>query len=72
MSAYHVEVDRRRREKGEPSNRKIEGWRMLWKLNVPRVVKVFVWKALNNSLPTRLNLFLKKIIEEVKCPVCKR
>lgn len=33
---------------------------------------MFVWKALNNSLPTKRNLFHKKVIKEPSYPVCKR
>lgn len=41
-------------------------WKILWKMNVPRVVKNFMCKALNNCLPTRMNMFRRRV---VKTPV---
>ncbi|XP_041016311.1 uncharacterized protein LOC121258849 [Juglans microcarpa x Juglans regia] len=40
-------------------------------MNTPRVVKTFIWKALNDSLPTRVNLMKRKIIEDARCPICE-
>ncbi|KAF5468893.1 hypothetical protein F2P56_013004 [Juglans regia] len=41
----------------------IEVWRRLWRLNVSGNVKTFSWKTLNECLPTRKNLFIRKIWE---------
>lgn len=71
-SAYHVQVNRKRRESDEFSGITDEGWKKLWKLNVPGVVKVFVWKAITNSLPIMKNLMKRKVIKEALCPMCKR
>ncbi|XP_042958198.1 uncharacterized protein LOC122293794 [Carya illinoinensis] len=69
-SAYHMEMCRKRREKGEKSEGSWFDWRKLWNLNVPGVVKVFLWKALNDCLPTRNNLKKRKVIEDAYCPIC--
>ncbi|KAF5468935.1 hypothetical protein F2P56_013043 [Juglans regia] len=34
--------------------------------------KHFVWNALNNALPTSINLFKRKVIEDPLCPICRR
>jgi hypothetical protein len=34
------------------------------------VVKIFLWKACNNILPTKENLFKKGIGLDSKCPTC--
>ncbi|XP_042979954.1 uncharacterized protein LOC122310138 [Carya illinoinensis] len=62
-SAYHVDMDRKRKIEGEPSEVVSNGaeWKSIWEMNVPGVVKQFIWKAANNILPTRSNLFKKKI-----------
>ncbi|XP_042942660.1 uncharacterized protein LOC122276827 [Carya illinoinensis] len=68
-SAYHLEVRRKNKDKGEVSKKNTEMWKLLWKLNVPGVVKMFLWKALNNCLPTKLNLCCRKIVKDYYCPV---
>ncbi|XP_042939495.1 uncharacterized protein LOC122274525 [Carya illinoinensis] len=68
-SAYHLEVSRKRREKGESSEGHSFNWKKLWGLNVPRVVKVFLWKALNDCLPTRTNLKKRKVVKDACCPI---
>ncbi|KAF5468558.1 hypothetical protein F2P56_012701 [Juglans regia] len=68
-SAYHLGMDRKRRLQGDVSKAKKSDavWKQLWGLEVPVVVKMFIWKALNNILPTKSNLFKKKIGD---CPLC--
>jgi hypothetical protein len=36
------------------------------------VVKLFLWQACNNILPTKEKLFKRKIIDDPLCPVCCR
>jgi hypothetical protein len=45
-------------------------WRSLWKMKIPHAVKVFVWRACSNALPTKANLFRRKITEDPLCPMC--
>ncbi|KAF5445530.1 hypothetical protein F2P56_034576 [Juglans regia] len=73
-SAYHLDISRKKDSKGEPSDgRKIkEGWRELWQLNTSGVVKNFLWKALNNCLPTNENLYRRKVVKKPVCPICLR
>lgn len=37
-----------------------------------KVVKMFLWKVLNNCLPTKKNLFCKKVVKDYYYPICKR
>ncbi|KAJ8774780.1 hypothetical protein K2173_017226 [Erythroxylum novogranatense] len=46
-------------------------WRLLWHLQVPPRVKHFLWRALSNVLPTKLNLYRKKIVDDALCPLCQ-
>ncbi|XP_035547368.1 uncharacterized protein LOC118348906 [Juglans regia] len=73
-SGYHLERSRRGREKGCSSEDKVgkEVWNRIWKLNTPEVVKMFIWRAVVNSLPTKMNLKCRKVIENPLCPVCGR
>lgn len=71
-SSYHLEMCRKTRGKMGPSNSKVGkgGWRNLWNLNTPEVVKMFIWKVVSNSLPTRQNLARRKVVENSLCLVC--
>lgn len=73
-SAYHFEMQRRRRLLGESSKVSFEkeGWSDIWRLKVPGVTKLFIWKALNNCLPTKRNLYRRKVVENPNCPICNR
>lgn len=44
----------------------------IWELNVPDSVKVFIWKALSEVLPTKCNLFKRKIIDNSLYPICEQ
>ncbi|KAF5475122.1 hypothetical protein F2P56_006963 [Juglans regia] len=73
-SAYHADVQWKIERKGCSSkgNRYADQWKKVWSMEVPGGYKHFVWNALNNALPTRINLFKRKVIEDSICPVCKR
>jgi len=45
-------------------------WKSLWKMKVTHTVKVFMWWACINALPTKANLFRRKIMEDLVCPIC--
>ena len=46
-------------------------WKKIWRIQVPRVVKLFLWQACNNILPTKENVFARKIANDPLWPVCK-
>ncbi|XP_041028005.1 uncharacterized protein LOC121267980 [Juglans microcarpa x Juglans regia] len=68
-SAYHLQVEIQQRAKGQSSNT-YEQKERCGKLAVPNVEKVFLWKACNDGLPTKMNLFKKKVVEDCSCPIC--
>lgn len=45
-------------------------WNKLWKLSIPTKIKHFYWKAIKNTLPTRLNLLNRGIDTTSSCPIC--
>jgi hypothetical protein len=57
-SAYHLVVEEQAEANGRVSNpgRGNETWKVCWNLNVPNKVKMFVWRACHNLLPTKANL----------------
>ena len=50
----------------------VQVWSKLWKLNVPKKIKVLRWRACQNILPTRANLRQQKVIDDDACILCSR
>jgi hypothetical protein len=71
-SAYHMEKERLMRRGGESSEtiQQTQVWQKIWNLHVPATVKSFVWRVCHNSLPTRDNLYQKRVILDPLCPIC--
>ncbi|XP_042944554.1 uncharacterized protein LOC122278431 [Carya illinoinensis] len=42
----------------------------LWKFKVPKAGKTFIWRASLEALPTKLNLFKRKMVDSSKCILC--
>ncbi|XP_042969101.1 uncharacterized protein LOC122301787 [Carya illinoinensis] len=49
-----------------------KGWKKLLQLNIQGVTKIFVWKTLNNCLPTKGNLFKRRVVDNPLCPICEK
>ena len=47
-------------------------WKNVWKLKVPNKIRVFAWRACQNILPTRENLFRRKVIQDEFCERCNQ
>ena len=45
-------------------------WRKLWQLNVPPKVRMFLWRACSNVLPTRENLHRWRVQVDPYCEIC--
>lgn len=45
-------------------------YKQLWGLNLPSKIKIHVWQASRNFLPTYLNLFTKLVVQNFVCPRC--
>ena len=43
-------------------------WRDVWSLQVPRKVQMFTWRALKDSLPSKLKLWKRKVVQD---PICE-
>lgn len=71
-SAYHLEKELRALDFGESSTPASTSvvWKTVCTLCVPGVVRTFIWRLCNNSLPTKVNLFNKKIVQDPLCPLC--
>ena len=47
-----------------------EVWKGIWELDDPNVEKNFIWRACHDILPTRANLFKRKILTDPLCLFC--
>ena len=45
-------------------------WNRTWKMNVPPKVRNFVWRACTDILPTRANLYRRKVPIDPHCSIC--
>ena len=72
FSKYFVKSDFRLLCDGLDSaaNLKIVFWKKLWKIQVPRKIKHFLWQACTNSLATKDNLVKRKILLDAACNRC--
>jgi hypothetical protein len=71
-TAYNLVVSPEvRGVEGENSNRTQhrQFWRVLWKLKIPHKVKIHLWRAYLNVLPTRLSLCRWRVLSEPTCPI---
>ena len=48
----------------------IKNWKAIWRVEGPRVVNNFLWKACNGILPTTVNLHKRGITDDPMCPIC--
>ncbi|KAF5444907.1 hypothetical protein F2P56_033999 [Juglans regia] len=73
-SAYLLATTLKGRHLGEGSKDggTSDWWKALWLLEVSGKVKLFIWKCLNNILPTKDNLFRKQIVDNNLYPICIR
>ncbi|XP_059436346.1 uncharacterized protein LOC132169309 [Corylus avellana] len=71
-SAYHMAKAVLERENCSSSiaQSKNELWRKIWNLKGSKALQMFLWKAFQNILPTRENLYRRKISLDSLCPAC--
>ena len=62
-TAYQVALRLHHPSIGEHSSTNLDQsmWNRIWTMNVPPKVRIFVWKPYSNILPTKANLFWKKV-----------
>jgi hypothetical protein len=71
-SAYHLGMERKALQlpgcSGKMDDK--EEWKTCWKLNVPNAVKMHLWRACHNLLPTKANMFCIGVGESKMFPIC--
>ena len=71
-SAYRFTIRMKEQTRIEHSTANTERpiWRKLWKLNVPPKVRMFLWRACANVLPTKENLNRRRVQVDPRCKIC--
>ncbi|KAL9687542.1 hypothetical protein QQ045_031946 [Rhodiola kirilowii] len=46
-------------------------WKTIWKLPLPRKIKLFIWKGFQGALPTGAQMFKHHLPVSTSCPVCQ-
>lgn len=71
-SAYHLQLSLHNSQEAATSSRSSVHsiWSSIWAVKVPPKVKLFVWKACHDILPTRMKLFEKGISHSYSCLWC--
>ena len=49
----------------------ISFWGNIWKLRVSNKVRIFLWHAFSEALPTKLNLQKRKVLDNLSCSLCQ-
>lgn len=73
-SAYKVAlslVPSKTMEEASNTNNQGQFWRKIWSLNVLNKLKTFAWRASHNILPTKLNLYSRKVLDDPTCEACE-
>ncbi|XP_075648666.1 uncharacterized protein LOC142619455 [Castanea sativa] len=47
-------------------------WNRIWQLHTPPKVRNFVWRACSDILPTRTNLYRRKVPVDPACGICQQ
>lgn len=69
-SGYQVAVNHKHQGIPNCSNLNPSHWSVIWKLKIPEKVKIFLWRAAKDILPTAENLWRKRVLQEATCLVC--
>lgn len=70
-SGYHMAKENSVMVDGGTSNPSLFShlWKMVWYFRGPGTVKIFLWRACSDILPTKKNLFKHGIVEDQFCPI---
>lgn len=43
----------------------------VWNSKIPPRIKIHIWRMLFDALPTRINLFIRRVIQNQQCSFCQ-
>ena len=71
-TGYHVleEIERREAVSGSNQATQRSFWKVIWKINIPKKIRIFFWRACTDSLPTMKILHHRKVVASPLCTAC--
>ena len=70
-SCYQLALKQNFLNEPKSSDSNSSHWKIPWMLDLLEKVKIFMWRALKNILPTAENLWKRKSLQEPICQRCK-
>lgn len=71
-SGYQLALKIKSPEPSNSSGNNSKHWNALWSLKIPKKIKIFMWRAIKNLLPSVENLWKMRILQEPICQRCNR
>ncbi|KAH9751892.1 putative reverse transcriptase/RNA-dependent DNA polymerase [Citrus sinensis] len=71
-SGYQLALKIKNPDKPSCSSKGLHHWNLLWTLQLPEKIKIFMWRASHNLLRTADNLWRREILLEPTCQICKQ
>ncbi|KAH9672717.1 putative reverse transcriptase/RNA-dependent DNA polymerase [Citrus sinensis] len=71
-SGYQIALKEKFQNVPSSSKPKPSQWNAIWKLDLPDKLKIFMWRAAKNLLPTAENLWKRKVIPNPTCQRCNQ
>lgn len=71
-SGYQLALKLKFPEASSNSTSSSNQWKILWALDLPEKIKIFMWRALKDLLPSAENLWKRKVLQEPICQRCRR
>ncbi|CAM8958761.1 unnamed protein product [Rhodiola kirilowii] len=75
-SAYkslRVMNDLNNQSRGEQSDKrkKTKMWKFIWRLPIPRKIRIFLWRLYHAAIPTGTQMMRRHLAHAFSCPVCQ-
>lgn len=71
-SGYQLALKMKFPNEASTSDSSSKQWKVLWSLDLPEKIKIFMWRAAKNLLPFAENLWKRRILQDPICQRCKR
>lgn len=70
-SGYALEMNFTLPPQFQSSHPNMDWWKLIWKLSLPPKLRIFIWRASKDLIPTDANLLSRYVPTTGLCPLCK-
>ncbi|KAH9754587.1 putative reverse transcriptase/RNA-dependent DNA polymerase [Citrus sinensis] len=71
-SEYQIALKLKAPDEPSSSGSNSKRWKVVWSMELPEKMKIFMWRAARNLLPTAENLWKRKCLKDPICQGCNR